>query len=1006
MKTLTGSRNLISLLRPLVLGLGGLGLFAFGGLPAQAQSGFPGLLPGFFPGFSQECSPPKESPTPTPTCTETVQYQFQGQVVQNREITFSAAVLKQLQGLQIESATLQLELVGPHNQSEDVSLSINGIVAARHDGSCRFSSQDPYSTKSGFQWLGMMQLDQFLLNGGVRFLDQFGRVLVNRGALVIALAPGNLKVVTATLVVTAKVSEPSCGPSPSPTPSSSPSSVPTPPAPTTSILSETPSASLTNSTTMQFTFSSDESGVTFSCSLDGAAPANCSSPQSYSGLGNGQHTFKVVSTNAFGETDPTGAQYSWTVDTTPPTVSIGTVIPSSQLTNSTTISIAFSGSASGTFSCSLDGAANSACTSPVGYSALAQGTHTVSISETDLLGNVSGTPAVYQWQVDLTPPVAQFVQVNPPNALNNSTTMAFTFAANETATFTCSLDSAAVQTCTSPFSVSQLTAGAHVFAIQPTDAAGNVGATVDYTWTADFTPPVITLGNVVPAQGLTNATNVSVEFSADKPVSFTCALDEAAAAPCVSPFTSPISTAGSHSVTIEATDMAGNVATPAVVSWTMDYTIPMISFGTILPSASSFIDSTTLTVNVNATEPVTFTSSLNGVDLNQTSSPITLTGLTEGQYTLTLNGVDGAGNASNTINYTFNVDLEAPAVTIGTTTVSGLTNQTSNSIAFSATDPDAAETVSFQCNFNNAGYTACTSPFTVSGLANGTQVLSVIGTDLAGNVSSPATFSWTVDTTPPVTSIQATQSAYPGSSITFNLTSNEANSTFVCAMDGATPAPCSSTMSYSGLSVGSHSFYADATDAVGNVDPTGATYSFQVSPPLSTKITGVNPSASTTSQTSITFTFASNVSGASFLCRFNGAAAAACTSPMTYSGLTNGSYTFAVYSSYGGTTDSTGASYSWTVDVTIPVVTAASVTTTATGATITWTTSEATTTGMAWGAGETDGTVIPQDSNYVTTHTITLTGLTANTAYSYIPEGQNLAGTAVTESKRAFKTSN
>ena len=45
----------------------------------------------------------------------------------------------------------------------------------------------------------------------------------------------------------------------------------------------------------QFTFSSDEPGTTFQCSLDGAPATSCSSPLSYSSLAPGQHTVVITS---------------------------------------------------------------------------------------------------------------------------------------------------------------------------------------------------------------------------------------------------------------------------------------------------------------------------------------------------------------------------------------------------------------------------------------------------------------------------------------------------------------------------------------------------------------------------------------------------------------------------------------------------------------------------------------------------------------------------------------
>ena len=71
-----------------------------------------------------------------------------------------------------------------------------------------------------------------------------------------------------------------------------------------------------------FTFSSNEIGVTYACSLDGAPSTPCTSPQNFANLGQGAHTFAVAATDAAAHTDPTPATRTWTVDTVPPDVMI------------------------------------------------------------------------------------------------------------------------------------------------------------------------------------------------------------------------------------------------------------------------------------------------------------------------------------------------------------------------------------------------------------------------------------------------------------------------------------------------------------------------------------------------------------------------------------------------------------------------------------------------------------------------------------------------------------
>jgi hypothetical protein len=65
-------------------------------------------------------------------------------------------------------------------------------------------------------------------------------------------------------------------------------------------------------------FTSSEPG-TFQCSLDGATYTACTSPQSYSTLAAGAHTFAVRAVDTAGNIDPTPATASWTTSLSGPT---------------------------------------------------------------------------------------------------------------------------------------------------------------------------------------------------------------------------------------------------------------------------------------------------------------------------------------------------------------------------------------------------------------------------------------------------------------------------------------------------------------------------------------------------------------------------------------------------------------------------------------------------------------------------------------------------------------
>src|SRR5262249_51940729 len=142
-----------------------------------------------------------------------------------------------------------------------------------------------------------------------------------------------------------------------PTPSSFTWTITVPPPDTTITASPTDP---TTSTSASFSFVSTPSGATFECALDAAAFAACTSPQSYSSLALGGHTFQVRAINGGGP-DSTPASFTWTVGVPAPDTAI-TSSPAS-MTTSTSATFSFSSTPSGaTFECALDGSGFAACT--------------------------------------------------------------------------------------------------------------------------------------------------------------------------------------------------------------------------------------------------------------------------------------------------------------------------------------------------------------------------------------------------------------------------------------------------------------------------------------------------------------------------------------------------------------------------------------------------------------------------------------------------------------------
>jgi hypothetical protein len=290
-----------------------------------------------------------------------------------------------------------------------------------------------------------------------------------------------------------------------------------------------------------FTFTADQGGSTFECSVDGGDFLPCSSPAEYTGFTNGEHTFEVQATNTVGLVEVEPAAFTWTVDAgtdvTPPTTTL-TATPAAVILVGETVFEFSSNEVGAIFQCSLDGAAFGACDSPHELSGLLDGTHTFEVQAVDAAGNVDPTPESYTWTVDL-PPLAEIL--TGPAEATESTDATFEFAANEdVAGFECSLDGV-TEPCTSPVTYTGLAVGSHVFAVRAIDdTPSNPSAFEDHDWEILAPAPPATSFTAGPP-GVTTDTTATFTFTGTDNLTpadlltFECSLNGAAFASCTSP---------------------------------------------------------------------------------------------------------------------------------------------------------------------------------------------------------------------------------------------------------------------------------------------------------------------------------------------------------------------------------------------------------------------------------------------------------------------------------------
>ncbi len=563
-----------------------------------------------------------------------------------------------------------------------------------------------------------------------------------------------------------------------------------------------------NESSPSFSFASSEVGSTFACKLDAEAFADCNAPQGYVDLPDGTHTFTARATDAAGNTGPE-ASHTWTIDTDAPEVTI-TAKPNDP-SNESSPSFSFtSDESSGTFACKLDAGAFSPCNSPKSYTDLADGSHTFAVKATDPAGN-TGPETTFTWTIDTVGPTTTISgkPIDPSNVSSPS----FTFTSNEAgSTFACKLGAGAFAPCTSPKSYVALADGSHTFTVKATDSAGNTGPETSYTWTIDSAGPTVTITQ--KPTDPSNESSPSLGFSSDEPGStFACKLDAGAFASCTSPHSYTDLADGSHTFTVKATDAAGNTGPEASHTWMIDTAAPTASI-IVKPNDPSNNSSPSLSFTSDEVGS-TFACKLGAQAFAACTSPTSYLALADGSHTFTVKATDAAGNTGPEASYTWTIDTIAPTAAI-TAKPNDPSNNSSPSFTFTSNEPGST----FACKLGAAAFAACTSPTSYLALADGAHTFTVKATDAAGNTGPEASFTWTIDTVGPTTTIDGKPSDPSNvSSPSFTFSSNEPGSTFACKLGAAAFAACTSPKSYVALADGAHTFTVKATDAAGNTGP-------------------------------------------------------------------------------------------------------------------------------------------------------------------------------------------
>ncbi|WP_258577681.1 BapA/Bap/LapF family large adhesin [Acinetobacter baumannii] len=463
--------------------------------------------------------------------------------------------------------------------------------------------------------------------------------------------------------------------------------------------------------------------------------------------------------------------------------------------------------------------------------ALTDGPHTITVTATDAAGNVGNDTAVVT--IDTVAPNAPVLDpINATDPVSGQaepgSTVTVTYPDGTTATVVAGTDGS-----WSVPNPGNLVDGDTVTATA-TDPAGNTSLPGTGTVSADITAPVVALDDV-----LTNDSTPALTGTVNDPTATVVVNVDGVDYPAVNngdgtwtlaDNTLPALTDGPHTITVTATDAAGNVGNDTAV----------VTIDTVAPNAP-VLDP------INATDPVSGQAEP-GSTVTVTypdGTTATVVAGTDGSWsvpnpgnlvdgdTVTATATDPAGNTSLPGTGTVSADITAPVVALDDV----LTNDSTPALTGTVNDPTATVVVNVDGvdypAVNNGDGTWTLADNTLPTLADGPHTITVTATDAAGNVGND-TAVVTIDTVAPnapvLDPINATDpvsgQAEPGSTVTVTYPDGT-TATVVAGPDGSWSVPNPGNL------VDGDTVTATATDPAGNTSlPGTGTVSADITAPV------------------------------------------------------------------------------------------------------------------------------------------------------------------------------
>jgi len=326
-------------------------------------------------------------------------------------------------------------------------------------------------------------------------------------------------------------------------------------------------------------------------------------------------------------------------------------------------------------------------------------------------------------------------------------------------------------------------------------------------------------------------------------------------------------TEGTHTMSVQVSDWAGGTSAPSTpIRFTLLSSAPQISVGTTKFTISDTYQIGSGVVRLHGTVD---TSNLAAVQVRVGDGPFAEANFGDSQWSIALAVKDQD-----------NRQLPITVVAIDRT---GQHTTVSNSIAqdISTANPPQTNISSGPSGQSRNDAPAYDPEAFTKNLASAERTVTTDDIDTSSNIES-------------ITGGGATSGNPNNATFVFEGTRGEREIVgFVCSLDGGDYASCTSPVTYSDLSKGTHNFKVRAMDASGFVDPTPASFDWVVTasqPDVILKTGPSNPSL----LRSASFGFMGDNSAKTFECSLDGRGYTVCSSGQRYSGLGNGNHTFLV----------------------------------------------------------------------------------------------------------------